>query len=485
MIGRIGSALLAVILLACNGADTSYFTHGATLTSAAPSNSARTFDFGPNQTMTSVIAMLAMQTGRPLVPGPDLSQMPVTLHLERITPAEALKAIEAAYGLAEVQSGPVTIIVPRSKVLDVQADTVTAELQTPPNSSASVVTLAKAVVPDVATAELGTSSVLATGSPAELQRLKDLINQIAAAYTTQTVTLSYTEPDKMVSHLKDLGLIDNGINATTNDLNKSVSFVGPAASLTSLVSTAKMLDKQPKRGVFKVTVLETQPLNDSSNIGIVWGQPVGTSTTTSTTSSSQLTITQGTAASATINLARMYLTQIPIGAQINALVSHGQGKVLAAPTILFNNDEPGTFAFAENYPIQTSTGGISPTSSVTYYPIGIILNIQGLIGEHGQITTKLQVQDGSIVSFDPKTGLPIIGNRSTTGTVTVYPGESIVFAGFLDDEESDTITKVPLLGDIPIIGELFKNRQHSHTRTELSFVIQPEIPPTPPTGYSN
>jgi type II secretory pathway component GspD/PulD (secretin) len=478
MIARFCTALLAVALLACGSGP----AMTPTVNASAGASDAQTFDFGPNEPMSVVITQLAMQSGLNLIPSPDLAGVMVTLHLPKLTPRAALTAIEAAYSLTEIAQGGVTIVVPRSKALDVETTLDTAALQTPPNLATSVAQLAMNVFPDVKAVATGTSSILATGSPGSLQRLKDMINTTASAYDKQTVRLSYTEPTDMIDKLKALDLVDNGINATANGNDESVTLVGPKSSLNSIAAAARFLDQQPRRAMFKVTVLETQPLNDSSNVGIVWGQPVGTTTTTSTTSSQQLTINPGSTATSAINIARMYLTQIPIGAQLNALISHGEGRVLAEPTILFNSDKPGTFNFIENYPIVTSTGGISPTSNTTYYPIGITLNLKGMVGEQGQITTDIMASDSSIIDFSPTSGLPIVGQRSTSGTVTVYKGESIVLAGFLDDEKSETVSKVPILGDIPIIGEFFKNRQKTHTRTELTFVIQPEYPPTPPTG---
>jgi type II secretory pathway component GspD/PulD (secretin) len=422
-----------------------------------------TIDTTPNETAADLVTMIGSASGQNIVPGPSLSAIKVSLHLGNVSPDQALQVLESAYGLTDYVTSGVRIVVSRTDILSGPGSQ-TISLQTPPGFADTLATMAHTSLPNVSVTAIDNNSVVATGDVAGLNKLRALITVLAQNQVEQTVQLNYNAPDQMLAALKTRGLIGNTTFVSTNPNDESLTFAGPKSAVDSLVKETAILDRQPRRAVFVVQVLETQPIEDSSNRGIIWGQPqVGSNSSGSST----VSVLQG--------ITTWVQGHIPIAAQINQLVSEGHAKVLARPSLAFNSNQPGTFNFTENYPIETQNGGLNGGSSVSFYPIGIILNVKGLIGTKGQITTSVSAIDSSIVSFDPLTHLPIVAQRGATSTVTVYPNESIVLAGFLDDEQSDTTSGVPFLMNIPIIGQLFKDRQTSHTRTELTFIITPQV----------
>jgi type II secretory pathway component GspD/PulD (secretin) len=87
----------------------------------------------------------------------------------------------------------------------------------------------------------------------------------------------------------------------------------------------------------------------------------------------------------------------------------------------------------------------------------------------------LETDYSTIVNF--VNNYPIIGTRKAQSTLRVRDGETIVIAGLFQDLDANTLSKVPFLADIPIVGELFKNRMSSHTRDEVVFLITPHLVP--------
>jgi type II secretory pathway component GspD/PulD (secretin) len=83
------------------------------------------------------------------------------------------------------------------------------------------------------------------------------------------------------------------------------------------------------------------------------------------------------------------------------------------------------------------------------------------------------------VSYSEITGFqdnyPIIGNREAQDTLRVRDGETIVLAGLFKDVDSETVTKFPILGDLPIVGSVFRDRARSRTRDEIIFIITPHL----------
>jgi type II secretory pathway component GspD/PulD (secretin) len=126
----------------------------------------------------------------------------------------------------------------------------------------------------------------------------------------------------------------------------------------------------------------------------------------------------------------------------------------------------------QQYPIvyfDARTG----TQQVQFVNVGVNLNVTPTIGTDGAITTDLETDysqvTGSISNF------PIITTRKAQSTLRVRDGETIVIAGLFADVDTSTLTKVPFLGDIPFLGEVFRNRARQHSKDEVVFLITPHL----------
>ena len=93
----------------------------------------------------------------------------------------------------------------------------------------------------------------------------------------------------------------------------------------------------------------------------------------------------------------------------------------------------------------------------------------------GEITTRLEPSITSIVAIDPRTGLPRLNRRDAATSVRVQDGETIAIGGLTLQQEFATKRKIPLLGDLPIVGELFRSRAKSQVNSELVLFITPHL----------
>ncbi len=109
-----------------------------------------------------------------------------------------------------------------------------------------------------------------------------------------------------------------------------------------------------------------------------------------------------------------------------------------------------------------------------YIDIGVKLNITPVINTDGYITTTLHTER-SVVTGLVQNQFPIINNRKADSVLRVKDGETIVMGGMLDDETTQTMSKVPLLGDIPVFGALFRNVAKTKLHNEVVFLITPHI----------
>ena len=155
---------------------------------------------------------------------------------------------------------------------------------------------------------------------------------------------------------------------------------------------------------------------------------------------------------------------VPIVATLNALVSQGQGKVLANPQVATQQGVQATINVGQTLyiPITTTTNGIS-TTTLTTINAGILLVDTPRLNGGSEITNALNVQANSIAGFTPQ-GYPNISQRSVSSIITVGDGQPILIGGLISDTTTKTIQKIPVLGDIPILGQLF-----TYTTTNVQY----------------
>jgi pilus assembly protein CpaC len=168
-----------------------------------------------------------------------------------------------------------------------------------------------------------------------------------------------------------------------------------------------------------------------------------------------------------------------VGAVLKALSQKGLAKVLAEPNLTVRSGEKGKFHVGTRYPIQIVTGtGANTTVGIQYEDIGIRLNFAPTVLETGAIRLKIDPAEvSSITDFVRLENLvaPIIDTRTVTTSVDLKEGESLILAGLLSEDMKKNISKIPLFGDIPILGALFRSTSDQMTQRELVFFITPKL----------
>jgi pilus assembly protein CpaC len=170
---------------------------------------------------------------------------------------------------------------------------------------------------------------------------------------------------------------------------------------------------------------------------------------------------------------------IGIGAMLKALQEKGFGKILAEPNLVVRSGEIGKFHVGQRIPIQTVTGvGSAATLSVTYEDVGVRLNFAPEVLETGAIRLKVDPAEvSSVARFITFQGIvaPEIDTRTVNTSVDLREGESLILAGLLSEEMKKNIQKIPILGDIPILGALFRSTSDDLRELELAFFITPRL----------
>jgi hypothetical protein len=164
--------------------------------------------------------------------------------------------------------------------------------------------------------------------------------------------------------------------------------------------------------------------------------------------------------------------------QLQALVNEGKARVITAPRVATLDGNKATILLGQRVPIFTSqTVGGQLQTTVSYTDVGVKLETTPRVNTGEVITLSLKPEVstlGASVSSGGQTAF-ILNTRSAETQLAVQDGKTIVMGGLISRDERLTTVKVPLLGEIPILGELFKNTTNNITETELIFLITPQV----------
>ena len=168
------------------------------------------------------------------------------------------------------------------------------------------------------------------------------------------------------------------------------------------------------------------------------------------------------------------------GAIVNAVRSDNQSNILSTPSIMTLDNQEARILVGQEVPITTgealSQNFDNAFRTVQRQNVGITLEVRPQINAGGTIKLDLRQEvssiSGTVSSSNPEI---ILNKREIETTITVDDGEIVGIGGLLDDNDRRTLERVPLLGDIPIIGNLFRSRSRSRARTNLMVFIRPTI----------
>lgn len=162
-------------------------------------------------------------------------------------------------------------------------------------------------------------------------------------------------------------------------------------------------------------------------------------------------------------------------AAIEAMVSHGKADVLSRPNIVTMQGQEAVINIGGEVPVPTvSTTNSTVTTSIEYRPAGIILRCLPMVNEDGYITSKIHTEVSS-PQYVEEMNAYSFQKRSADTMVRLKDGETMVIGGLISSEEIRSMSKVPFLGDLPILGNLFKSVHSSVTNSEIFIILKAKI----------
>ncbi len=163
------------------------------------------------------------------------------------------------------------------------------------------------------------------------------------------------------------------------------------------------------------------------------------------------------------------------GASLSAMVSRKEAKILADPSIrMIDNSDANIFIGDTVRTKISSVGNLGTTIQVFEFPIGILLLVHPRVNSDGRITMRIHPVISTITSIS-NDGVPQTSSREAETTVMMKDGETVMIGGLIRDEFTKSVTEIPLLAKLPIIGNLFRYKSKDRRKSEILVFITPHI----------
>ena len=342
--------------------------------------------------------------------------------------------------------------------------------------------------------DAGLNAIAVTGTVAQQQRIADAIAQLdpppnpqaqfgtasgtAGNSSTEIVMLKSFVPGQQQGGVDAVNAVTQALQAVASDVRViqlmtpgQIALVGPPSSVRVAREFIEKVDIVPP-----LVVLDTEVLEVDESVAKNLGLQLGTAAVSSTFSELQpLPNADGTPA----RLGRFQaLSRSPISftAQLNLLVQNGKARVLADPRITTLSGRTASIRAGDTISILTTTAGNAGTIATTQvqsFQTGVTLDITPSVSPDGGIMVVLHPVVNSLIGTNG--GIPEISTRDTQTTVHLWNDETLVIGGLIQESETRTTTKVPLLGDLPVLGRIFRNDNVQGQRNELIIVVTPHI----------
>ena len=386
----------------------------------------------------------------------------ITLRLQNVPWDQALDLVLKTRGLDSRQIGNVLMVAPAQEIAErerqeIEANKQLAELA-PLQSEFIRIRYAKAI--DVvelfeAGSEEGgslisergsvvvderTNSIVVTDTAAKLSEIRDLIEKVDIPIRQVLIEARIVKVRSNVG--EQLGIRWGGGYLNVSG-DKITSIAGDTAGVTGLNS--QLIDNQVNGG--SVVEMPTAPFVDLGAPDANTGFAVGFTSTD------------------------LFLT-----AELSALESSGEGEVVSQPKVITGDKQKAVIKSGQEVPYQE--GAASGATTTAFKEAVLKLDVTPNITPDDRILLDLVVNQDSVGELVPSGNgglIPTIDTTELTTQVLVGNGETVVLGGVFENEESVTVEKVPLLGDIPYVGRLFKSTANRQEKTETLIFITPRI----------
>lgn len=385
--------------------------------------------------LPAVLKILAEKGGLNIVTGPGVTSGKITIHLKDVPVEQAVNLVVRAAGLAYERIGNSVLVADKESLKDETGlSSYTIALK---YADATEVATALSGLSDKIQVDRGGNRLIIVTSPRVISEIQDIVLEMDKP--ARQVMLEARIVEVSTDGLKKLGIDWDLLN------RQGFTFV-----------------EENSAGEFTGNLEEPGPLTQAPN-------SIGN--------------TPGTAD--VWKLRNFDRLPKVFRAFVDMLIHDGNARVLAQPKLVTLNGKEASMLSGQRIPYLVSQtvfagGAAAPTQSVQREEVGIKLSITPLINADGYITVRIRPEVSSVTGFRGQSNdLPVVSTRQAETTVRLKDGSSVVIGGLLNEEKTTGYTKVPLLGDIPFLGALFRHENTTTSKRDLVIEVTPKLLPEP------
>ena len=268
-------------------------------------------------------------------------------------------------------------------------------------------------------------------------------------------------------------LLSSKGNIQVDKRTNSLLITDSLNNIQVITDAINRMDLRPNVVEIKAEIVEVDT-NSLRELGISWTATKGTTapTTTGTTYTASQDLGNLSIALGTV------IDKVQVNATLSMLGQKGKSKLLSSPSITTVDNQAAKIIIGDKVPYEKKTisssaaGETATESTIEFLDIGIKLEVTPTININKQITMKIRPE---VSTYTPSTLGPIVHTREAETTIMVNNGETLVIGGLMSETDNDSFSAVPFVGDIPILGWLFKKTSKTNDKTELLIFITPRL----------
>ncbi len=286
--------------------------------------------------------------------------------------------------------------------------------------------------------------------------------------------------------------LQNNVYVTASPTGDSIIVTTTPDNYEAVKKLVEELDVVPRQVEVNVIIAEVT-LNKDQKLGFSLSGLFQNLFGHSNTGNAQINLTQpgfntgtsGTALDPTATGAQFALNGASYAGLMQALENDSRVKVIATPKIFTSNDQEARITIATQIPYYgsqpiSSFGTIIPPQ-VQYAQVGYQLDVTPRITRDGLVTIDLYAIASDLLQYETlgsgtvATQVPIVNERTADTEVSIQDGRTVAVGGLIQSNSSVTVNKIPILSDIPLVGQFFRSREHVNNRTELVIFMTPHV----------
>ncbi len=328
------------------------------------------------------------------------------------------------------------------------------------------------------------NTVVLIDTPESMANMNEYIKSADMPVQTKVFDLNYAQAEKLGTKLQDS--MTKGIGSMkVDERTNKIAITDYPKKINEMTNIIEAFDEKPLQVLVDAQIIEVRP-SDKFEMGVDWDYWLRKNYHLAA-----LLPTAGAVSTLAIGVAAETLTKKPekIGqykAIIDILRTIGDAKILSSPRIMVLNNQEAKIlvgtkdAYITSTTSQAGSGTAVTSQSVNFVDVGIKLYVTPTINRDGFVTMKIRPEISSatrtnITSAGQITQIPIVSTSETETTVLVKDGVTIIIAGLKKDEKSLSEKRIPFIGDIPILGLLFRNTSDEVKKTEIVILLTPHI----------